>query len=71
MFQCQAIHFLILIILWETFYAREALGIKTWDLYKYVMNAFSGEMAGLLALGGDDNVNPNSGPKANRFSNRQ
>jgi alpha-2-macroglobulin len=52
---------------WETFYAREALGIKTWDLYKYVMNAFSGEMAGLLALGGDDNVNPNSGPKANRF----
>ncbi len=52
---------------WETFYAREALGVKTWDMYKYVMNAFSGEMAGLLALGGDDYINAKGGPKANRF----
>ena len=38
---------------WNYFYAREALGVKTWDMYKYVINANSGEMAGLL-FGGDE-----------------
>ncbi len=52
---------------WTDFYAREALGVRTWDLYKYVMGAFSGEMAGLLSIGGDE-VLPNKGDrKANRF----
>jgi len=52
---------------WENFYAREALGIKTWDMYKYVIGAFSGEMAGLLALGGDEGLPGKAGQKANRF----
>ncbi len=52
---------------WHKFYAREALGIKTWDLYQYVMGAFSGEMAGLLALGGDEAIINKAGSKANRF----
>lgn len=52
---------------WTKFYAREALGIKTWDLYQYVMGAFSGEMAGLLALGGDEAIVNKGGKKANRF----
>jgi uncharacterized protein YfaS (alpha-2-macroglobulin family) len=52
---------------WEHFYAREALGVKTWDLYKYVMGAFSGEMAGLLAIGGDEDMIKKEGQKANRF----
>lgn len=52
---------------WTKFYAREALGIKTWDLYQYVMGAFSGEMAGLLALGGDEAIINKGGKKANRF----
>lgn len=51
----------------KTFYTREALGVKTWDMYKYVMGAFSGEMAGLLALGGDEYINNAAGNKANRF----
>jgi uncharacterized protein YfaS (alpha-2-macroglobulin family) len=52
---------------WKRFYAREALGIKTWDMYKYVLGSFSGEMAGLLALGGDEELSKKGGQKANRF----
>jgi uncharacterized protein YfaS (alpha-2-macroglobulin family) len=52
---------------WKYFYAKEALSIKTWDMYKYVIGAFSGEMAGLLALGGDEFLNNKGGKKANRF----
>lgn len=52
---------------WKNFYAREALGVKTWDLYKYIMGAYSGEMAGLLAIGGDEDMNQKGGKKANRF----
>ena len=42
---------------WTYFYTKEALGVKTWDMYKYVINAQTGEMAGLLALGGGDGEN--------------
>jgi len=52
---------------WSHFYAKEALGVKTWDMYKYVLGAYSGEMAGLLALGGDESANPNDASKVNRF----
>ncbi len=52
---------------WDYFYRREALGIKTWDMYEYVMGAYSGEFSGLLAIGGDDALNPGEGNKANRF----
>ncbi|MBL4709268.1 MAG: hypothetical protein JKY48_12605, partial [Flavobacteriales bacterium] len=52
---------------WPNFYKREALGIKTWDLYQYVMGAFSGEISGLLAFGGDGNLKGKDGTKANRF----
>ncbi|MEN8124718.1 MAG: MG2 domain-containing protein [Bacteroidota bacterium] len=53
--------------LWSHFYAREALSVHTWDMYKYVIGAFSGKMAGLLALGGDEYLNKDGGAKANRF----
>ncbi|MEC8968642.1 MAG: MG2 domain-containing protein [Bacteroidota bacterium] len=52
---------------WYHFYAKEALGIKTWDMYKYVIGAYSGEMAGLLALGGDEFEKENDVSKVNRF----
>lgn len=52
---------------WGAFYAKEALSIRTWDMYKYVIGAFSGKMAGLLALGGDENALQKGGAKANRF----
>ena len=52
---------------WQHFNAKEALSVKTWDMYKYVMGAFTGEMAGLLALGGDEYINKSGSAKANRF----
>lgn len=52
---------------WQHFNAKEALSVKTWDMYKYVMGAFSGKMSGLLALGGDEYLNKSGGAKANRF----
>ncbi len=35
------------------FYAREALGIKTWDLYDFVTSGFSGAVSRVLSVGGD------------------
>ena len=35
------------------FYAREALGVTTWDLFDIVAEAYGAEMARILALGGD------------------
>lgn len=52
---------------WKVFFRREALGIKTWDLYKYVIGAYSGKIAGLLAVGGDAEVSVQGEKKANRF----
>lgn len=52
---------------WHQFYKREALGIRTWDLYSEVMGAFSGEMAGLLAIGGDEDLKPVEPKQLNRF----
>ncbi|ELR69099.1 hypothetical protein C900_05488 [Fulvivirga imtechensis AK7] len=52
---------------WHTFYAREALGVKTWDLYEYVMGAFGGKLERLLAIGGDEEGTKEGATKANRF----
>lgn len=52
---------------WSSFFAREALGIKTWDVYDDVMGAFSGKMDYLLAVGGDGELKPKEDNEANRF----
>ena len=50
------------------FYIHEALGVKTWDLYDYVMGAFGVSMDRILAVGGDEGMNRKGGDKkANRF----
>jgi hypothetical protein len=36
------------------FYRKEALGVRTWDLFDEVVGAYGGELERLLALGGDD-----------------
>jgi uncharacterized protein YfaS (alpha-2-macroglobulin family) len=53
--------------LWRQFYAREALGIRTWDLYQYVLGALKGEMAGLLSIGGDEFIEQDGKKNTNRF----
>lgn len=38
---------------WDVFYAREALGVKTWDVYDHVLGAFGAELERMLSIGGD------------------
>lgn len=52
---------------WSNFYAREALGIKTWDVYDDVMGAFAGKIERLLSIGGDGEIQPKEEKEANRF----
>ncbi|MFM9839709.1 MAG: alpha-2-macroglobulin family protein [Cyclobacteriaceae bacterium] len=53
---------------WKKFYAREALGVKTWDLYDEVMGAFGSSIERLLAIGGGDEAGAKEDdPRANRF----
>ncbi len=49
------------------FYAREALGVRTWDLYNEVINANAGALNSLLAVGGDGSLKPREDNSANRF----
>jgi alpha-2-macroglobulin len=52
---------------WNHFYKRESLGIKTWDLYNYVVGAYGGTLENLLAIGGDESLSKGENKKANRF----
>lgn len=53
---------------WSSFYAREALGVKTWDMFEYVMGAWGAQLERVLSIGGDEGINkPKEGSKANRF----
>lgn len=52
---------------WKRFYAREALGVKTWDIYDAVMGAFGGRVERLLSIGGDEEGGKEEDPRANRF----
>lgn len=52
---------------WNSFYAREALGVKSWDLYDLVMGAYGGKIESLFAIGGDEDLKKGAGQKANRF----
>ncbi len=51
---------------WNEFYTREALGIRTWDLYDYVIGAFGGKYSSLFSIGGDEAMKPVN-ERANRF----
>lgn len=42
---------------WSEMYSKEALGIKTWDLYDNVAGAFSAALASALSVGGDESIN--------------
>jgi alpha-2-macroglobulin len=52
---------------WASFYAREALDVKTWDLYDKVIGAYGADLTKLLGIGGDDGMAPKEGSKQNRF----
>jgi uncharacterized protein YfaS (alpha-2-macroglobulin family) len=52
---------------WKKFYAKEALGIRTWDYFDDVMGAFGGVIEKNFAIGGDDEIDPAGKKRLNRF----
>ncbi|NDV60644.1 alpha-2-macroglobulin [Bacteroides sp. 519] len=51
---------------WNHFYAREALGIRTWDMFDDVIGAYAGSYSSLFSTGGDEMLKQDDA-KANRF----
>ncbi len=50
------------------FYAREALGVKTWDIYNQVIGAYGGRVESIFGIGGSDELQKSLDPSnANRF----
>ncbi|TNE67495.1 MAG: hypothetical protein EP344_01945, partial [Bacteroidetes bacterium] len=53
---------------WDLFYAREALGVKTWDIYDYVLGAYGAQLERILSIGGDAiNRKAKNAAQINRF----
>ncbi|MCH2043870.1 MAG: MG2 domain-containing protein, partial [Saprospiraceae bacterium] len=53
--------------LWETFYSKEALGIRTWDMYDYVLGAYGDQLDRILSIGGGAADDADEAKKAIRF----
>ncbi|MBU0763628.1 MAG: hypothetical protein KJ607_02210, partial [Bacteroidetes bacterium] len=52
---------------WKYFYAREALGVRSWDIFNWVIGAYGAKIESLLSIGGGDDLAGKGGKKANRF----
>jgi uncharacterized protein YfaS (alpha-2-macroglobulin family) len=51
----------------DIFYKKEALAVKTWDLYDDVNGAFGGRLSQVFAVGGDEDLQEMGKRKVNRF----
>lgn len=51
----------------EAFYTREALGVRTFDIYDYVIGAYSGSVNNIYAVGGGGEAASAKNRKADRF----
>jgi len=51
----------------DVFYAREALGVKSFDMFDYVIGAWGGDLERILTIGGDADAGPGKQKTANRF----
>jgi uncharacterized protein YfaS (alpha-2-macroglobulin family) len=52
----------------DFFYKKEALAVKTWDLYNDVNGAFGTRLSQVFAIGGDEEIKELSKKKVNRFT---
>lgn len=52
---------------WDNFYVKEALGVKTWDVYDDVIGAYGGKVNQIFSIGGDQDLGGGKAKKANRF----
>ncbi|MDO5509907.1 MAG: MG2 domain-containing protein [Weeksellaceae bacterium] len=49
------------------FNRKQALGVKTWDIYNYVLGAYGGKVESVFAIGGDMALQAQNREKINRF----
>ena len=52
---------------WASFYAHEALGVRTWDFYDDVIGAYGTRLEKAFAVGGDESLLAAGRRKVNRF----
>ncbi|MEO0898711.1 MAG: MG2 domain-containing protein [Bacteroidota bacterium] len=52
---------------WNNFYQREALDVKTWDMFDQVLGAYGGEVKSLLNIGGGAGADEKDAKKEDRF----
>lgn len=52
---------------WDHFFRREALSVKTWDVYDHVAGGYAGVLETILAIGGGANADENEAAKGLRF----
>ncbi|RZJ73909.1 MG2 domain-containing protein [Flavobacterium sp.] len=52
---------------WDSFYVKEALGVRTWDIYDDVIGAYGGKINQVFGIGGDAALGGGKAKKANRF----
>lgn len=52
---------------WDIFYTKEALGVRTWDIYNDVIGAYGGKVNQVFGIGGDEDLGGGKAKKANRF----
>jgi len=52
---------------WNHFYAREALGVTTWDIYDHVLGSSAGQLQRIISIGGDETLRDQGDQTANRF----
>lgn len=54
---------------WSRFYAREALGVRTWDVFDQVLGSFGAHIERLISIGGDAELAAakEDDARANRF----
>lgn len=53
---------------WPVFNAREALGVRFWDLYRHVNGAYGGRIEQMFSIGGDEALNNTPKAIVNRFT---
>ena len=47
---------------WTDFYSKQALGVRTWDMFDMVVGASVGKLGPLLSIGGDEALKPSANP---------
>ena len=52
---------------WKQFYSREALGVRTIDMYDNVIGAFGSKIERMFSIGGDGSESGTGAAKANNF----